>query len=54
MITGDDLLRAGFKPGPHFKQLLDAIYDAQLEGRLGTREQALAHVAHLAAQRPAP
>ena len=40
-ITGDDLTAAGLKPGPMFKRVLDAVYDAQLEGRVGTKEQAL-------------
>ena len=41
LITGDDLIRMGFAPGPLFKQILTAVEDAQLEGRLKTPEQAL-------------
>jgi poly(A) polymerase len=41
LITGDDLIRMGFTPGPLFKQILTAVEDAQLEGRLKTPEQAL-------------
>jgi poly(A) polymerase len=41
LITGEDLIAAGFSPGPKFKRILDALYDAQLEGRLSTRQQAL-------------
>jgi poly(A) polymerase len=41
LITGDDLVGEGFRPGPVFKRILDAVYDAQLEGRIGTREEAL-------------
>lgn len=41
LITGDDLTAAGQIPGPRFKQALDATYDAQLENRVTTREQAL-------------
>ena len=40
LITGDDLVDMGMKPGPRFKSLLDAIYDAQLEGRIATAEEA--------------
>jgi hypothetical protein len=29
------------KPGPHFKRLLNAVEEAQWEGRVATREQAL-------------
>jgi len=31
-ITGDDLIRLGLPPGPKFKRVLDAMYDAQLDG----------------------
>ena len=41
LITGDDLTAAGAVPGPKFKLALDAAYDAQLEGRIQTREQAM-------------
>lgn len=41
LITGDDLTAAGFRPGPLFRKLLDSVYDAQLEGRVGSREAAL-------------
>lgn len=41
LITGDDLIAAGYVPGPRFKQILAAVEDAQLEGRISSREQAL-------------
>jgi hypothetical protein len=41
LISGDDLLAAGLRPGPAFREILDAVYDAQLEGRLSDREEAL-------------
>jgi poly(A) polymerase len=41
LITGDDLVAEGFRPGPLFRRILDAVYDAQLEGRVGTRDEAL-------------
>ena len=34
LVTGDVLIAAGLQPGPAFKRVLDATYDAQLEGRL--------------------
>ncbi len=40
-ITGDDLVAAGFEPGPRFKAILDGVYDAQLEGRVNSRDQAM-------------
>jgi len=41
LITGDDLVAAGFRPGPIFKLILQRIYDAQLEGRITSRQEAL-------------
>ena len=41
LITGNDLISAGYKPGPSFKEILSALEDAQLEGRLHTKEDAL-------------
>jgi hypothetical protein len=41
LLTGDDLTAAGQSPGPVFKRVLDRVYDAQLEGRVTTAEQAL-------------
>jgi poly(A) polymerase len=40
-IDGDLLTANGLKPGPAFKRILDAVYDAQLEGRVTTREEAM-------------
>ena len=34
LVTGDDLIAAGYAPGPRFREILDAVEDAQLEGRL--------------------
>ena len=41
LVTGDDLIRMGRKPGPEFGRLLHKVYDAQLEGRFTTRDQAI-------------
>jgi poly(A) polymerase len=41
LISGDDLTSAGAQPGPVFKRALDSAYDAQLEGRVTTRDAAL-------------
>jgi poly(A) polymerase len=41
LITGADLIVAGYKPGPQFKELLTAVEDAQLDGSISTREEAL-------------
>jgi poly(A) polymerase len=41
LVTGDDLKDMGFVPGPRFKEILLAVEEAQLEGRLTDRESAL-------------
>ncbi len=45
LITGDDLIAAGYAPGPRFKEILAAVEDGQLEGRLLSKEDALTFVA---------
>lgn len=42
LLNGKDLIRAGLKPGPLFSQILTELEDHQLEGRIQTREQAVA------------
>ena len=41
LLTGDDLIYMGFSPGPEFKEVLRTVEDAQLEGSIQTREEAL-------------
>ena len=41
LVTGDDLKDMGLQPGPRFKEILLAVEEAQLEGRLLDRESAL-------------
>jgi poly(A) polymerase len=47
LVRGRDLIEAGFVPGPRFGDLLEAVYDAQLEGRLHSRDEAMAFVKRL-------
>jgi len=42
LVTGRDLIEAGYSPGPRFKEMLALAEDAQLEGRIGSREEGLA------------
>lgn len=49
LLTGHDLTRAGYTPGPSFKVWLDAVREAQLDGTITTPEQAWAIVKKLAA-----
>jgi poly(A) polymerase len=44
LVTGDDLIAAGYVPGPRFREILDAVEDAQLEGRLTSHQAALEFV----------
>ena len=44
LISGADLIELGHRPGPRFKEILSAVEDAQLEGRLQSREEALGFV----------
>jgi len=41
LLRGDDLIAQGYKPGPLFKEILQAVEDAQLEGKIHTSPQAL-------------
>lgn len=40
-VTGDDLIRLGLSPGPGFARILARVYDAQLEDRVASREEAI-------------
>ena len=41
LVTGQDLKALGMRPGPEFKEILDAVATRQLEGILRSREEAL-------------
>ena len=42
LLTGRDLIAAGYQPGPAFKEALKLAEDAQLEGRISTKEEGIA------------
>ena len=44
LLSGHDLIRAGYRPGPAFSVILRELEDAQLESRVRTPEEALAFV----------
>ncbi len=46
LVRGDDLIALGLKPGPKFREILDAVETGQLEGTLRTSEEALEWVKH--------
>jgi poly(A) polymerase len=41
LVTGNDLVGLGLKPGPSFKSILETIEEAQLNGNISTKNQAL-------------
>ncbi|PKM81331.1 MAG: polynucleotide adenylyltransferase [Firmicutes bacterium HGW-Firmicutes-14] len=43
-INGDDIKELGFVPGPHFKEVLDALGEAKLDGDVNTREEEIKFV----------
>ncbi|MFY8216788.1 MAG: CCA tRNA nucleotidyltransferase [Chthoniobacterales bacterium] len=45
LITGRDLIAQGRKPGPEFKEILDAVQTQQLEGTLNSHAEAIDWVA---------
>jgi poly(A) polymerase len=47
LVTGDDLISLGHAPGPAFQGILEAVEEAQLNGKLSTREEALRFVQEL-------
>jgi poly(A) polymerase len=44
LLSGRELIAAGYEPGPQFQQMLRAVEDAQLEGAIATTGEALALV----------
>ena len=48
LLTGDTLIRASFRPGVWFKHVLDAVYDAQLNGQIDDLDAAMALARQLA------
>lgn len=52
LVKGADLQAAGLKPGKHFSRLLAAVEDAQLEGRVRTKEEGMALALQLVSAPP--
>jgi len=40
LLTGDDLIVQGYRPSAQFREVLDKIRDAQLEGEISTKREA--------------
>jgi tRNA nucleotidyltransferase/poly(A) polymerase len=41
LVTGDDLIAAGYLPGPDFSRMLEVAEDAQLEARIRSKDEGL-------------
>ena len=54
LVTGEDLKQLGLPPGPDYRRILEAVEEAQLEGRLTTRDQALEFIRHQSGDQPVP
>jgi poly(A) polymerase len=58
LLTGRDLIAAGFQPGPAFSGALEAVETAQLEGHINSKQEALEvaekHLTGAAASSSAP
>ncbi len=52
LLTGKDLIAAGFTPGPLFSVLLEAVEEARADGKVRTRPEALRLAQTIAARRP--
>ena len=51
LIDGHALQRLGLSPGPEFRRILNAVYDAQLEGRVRSADEARDLAARIAQRR---
>lgn len=43
-LNGNDLKRLGYRPGPHYREMLDALQAAMLDGSVSDREAAIAFI----------
>jgi poly(A) polymerase len=50
LLTGNDLIRLGFEPGPIFKQILDFLEEQQLAGKINGQEEAVSLVMQIFAK----
>lgn len=44
LVTGDDLVLMNMSPGKQFKEVLDAVYDAQLNGEISTKIEGISWI----------
>ena len=46
LVNGQDLIAAGYIPGPRFKEILSLVEDGQLEGRFHSKQDAMSWITH--------
>ncbi len=51
LVSGEDLKLLGLAPGPEYRRILEAVEEAQLEGRVTSRDQALQFVRQYSSER---
>ena len=51
LVLGRHLIGLGLEPGPDFKEILDACYDAQIEGVFATVDAGIDHARELLRRR---
>ena len=44
ILQGRHLMAEGLKPGPHFREILDTLFEAQLDGAFSNEEEALRYL----------
>ena len=44
LVTGDDLIKMGFTPGPRFREILEEVKEKQAEGGIKDRQEALDYI----------
>jgi len=44
LIQGRDLIALGMKPSPHFKEILEDVYQKQMDGLFNTKEEAITYI----------
>ncbi|HEY5895397.1 MAG TPA: CCA tRNA nucleotidyltransferase [Chthoniobacterales bacterium] len=54
LLTGHDVIALGLKPGPIFKEILDAVETAQLEKQVTTRDEALEMLKEIVSEKNLP
>ncbi len=47
LVSGNDLIRMGFSPGPRFREILDSIKEKQAEGSIKDRNEAFDYIEQL-------